>query len=206
MTPQTDLPPHLERFGQQLVAAAHEQANAAPTRKQRWRRPTLIVTPVVVAAVAVAVVLITTAGPTTSKAYALTPSGNGSYTLTINDIATAVPQLNAAFVRLGIHAKAIPVTADCVPEKGTFVPPLMSADSTSLTESITIDNAHIPAGWTVYIAAEETPSGVRLSEGSTGGPRPLTSCMNSSEAPPVIVNPVISTNGTTTTITTTETG
>jgi hypothetical protein len=145
MTKQTDLPPHLERFGQQLVAAAQEQRNAAPTRKQRWRRPTLVATPIVVAAAAAAVVLVTTAGPTTPKAYALTPNGNGSYTLTINDIATAVPQLNAAFKRLGIHAKAIPVTADCVPEKGTFIPPVLSAESDStLTESITIKNANIP--------------------------------------------------------------
>jgi hypothetical protein len=205
MTPQTDLPPHLERFGRQLVAAAHEQADAAPTRKRRWRRPTLIVTPVVVAAVVAAVVLITTAGPTTSKAYALTPNGNGSYTLTINDIATAVPQLNAAFERLGIHAKAIPVTADCVPEKGTFVPPLMSSNNAPpTTESITLSNRNVPAGWTVYIAAEETPAGVRLTLGSTAAPLP--SCMNSNEVPPVIVNPVVVTNGTTSTISTTISG
>ena len=205
MSPETDLPPHLEHFGQQLMAA-HAQRDVAADRRRRWRRPTLVATPVVMAAVAAVVLLVVTAGPTTSKAYALTPTGDGSYTLTINDIATAVPELNAAFARLGIHAKAIPVTADCVPEKGSFVPPLMSSnDAPPLTESITIDNAHIPAGWTVYIAAEDTSTGVRLSEGSEEGPRPLTSCMNSNEAPPVIVNPVVSTNGTTTTITTTET-
>jgi hypothetical protein len=185
MTPHTDLPPHLERFGQQLVAAAHEQRNASPTRTRRWRRPTLVATPVLAAAVAAAVILVTTAGPTTPKAYALTPNGNGSYTLTINDIATAVPQLNAAFQRLGIHAKAIPVTADCVPEKGTFIPPLLAPDDKSpLNESITLSNSNVRPGWTTYIAAEETPSGVRLTLGSTAAPLP--SCMSSHEAPPVI--------------------
>lgn len=197
MTPQTDLPPHLERFGQQLVAAAREQANAAPSRTRRWRRPTLVATPVVVAAVAAAVVLVTTAGPTTSKAYALTPDGNGSYTLTINDIATAVPQLNAAFARLGIRAKAIPVTANCTPQKGTFTPPLPSPDTDAKPdESITLSNAHIPAGWTNYIAAEQTPTGIRLSLGST--PAPLPTCLSTSEAPPVIGDPVTSTGSSTT--------
>lgn len=205
MTPQTDLPPHLERFRHQLVAAAHAQSNAAPTRKRRWRRPTLIATPIAAATAAAAVILVTTAGPATPKAYALTSNGDGSYTLTINDIATAVPQLNAAFARLGIHAKAIPVTSDCTPQKGTFTPPLMSPDEKARPdESITLSNAHLPAGWTTYIAAEQTPTGIRLSVGSTAAPLP--SCMSSNEAPPVIVNPVISTNGTTTTITTTETG
>ena len=205
MTPQTDLPPHLERFGQQLTAAAHQRRDAAPARRSRWRRPTLVATPVLAAAVTATVVLVATAGPTTPKAYALTSNGGGSYTLTINDIATAVPQLNAAFAREGIHAKAIPVTADCTPEKGTFIPPLMSPDdSTPGNETITLNNANVQPGWTTYIAAEQTPAGIRLTLGSTAAPLP--SCLSTHEAPPVIVNPVISTNGTTTTITTTSTG
>ena len=194
MTLEPELPPRLEHFGKQLVAVAH--ARHTPPVRRRWRVRTLIATPVVVAAAVVGVLIATTAGTTTSKAYALTQNENGSYTLTINDISTAVVQLNAAFASLGISAKAIPVTADCTPQAGTFIPPLMApVSSTSGNESITLSNANVPPGWTTYIAAEQTPSGIRLSVGSTAAPLP--SCLITNESAPV-VDPTTTPTSTTT--------
>lgn len=105
-------------------------------------------------------------------------------TLTVNDIATAVPQVNAEFAKLGINATAIPVTPNCTVQDGASSALMAPDESLSMSESITIGNAYIPAGLTAVIAAEQTSSGVRLSMGTTNSPLP--SCLNSNQAAPVI--------------------
>lgn len=153
-----------------------------PMAARRRRRPVAIsMAATGVAVIAAATVLVVSAATSTSRAYALTAEGNGSYTLTINDLATAVPQVNAAFAQLGINAKAIPVTSDC-----TARDPFPGPRGLSMSQSITIDNADIPAGTTAVIAAEQTPSGVRLSMGTTAAPLP--SCLNSNVTAPVVTS------------------
>lgn len=189
------LPAHLERIGLQLTAAAHDLYGSTSTnQRQTWprrlwatlaRAPRIAVAACgagVAAAVAVALVVATAGAP---PAYALTANSNGSYTLTINDIATAVPQVNAEFAKLGINAKAIPVTSSCTASDAAHWP-LMAADpSESTSETITLDSANIPAGSIAIVAAEETPSGVRLDMGTTSE-SPLPTCLNSNQPAPVI--------------------
>ncbi|MGH2871608.1 MAG: hypothetical protein ACRDL5_03995, partial [Solirubrobacteraceae bacterium] len=123
MTTDDHLPAHLERIGLQLTAAAENLYElSSPSERQSWprrlsatlaRAPRIAVAGTsagVAAAVAVTLVIATTGAP---PAYALTANGNGSYTLTINDLATAFPQVNAEFAKLGVNAKAIPVTPNC---------------------------------------------------------------------------------------------
>lgn len=195
MTTDDRLPTHLERIGLQLTAAAHNLYGSTSTiERQTWprrlwvtlaRAPRIAVaggSAGVAAAVAVAVVLATAGAP---PAYALTANGNGSYTLTVNDLATAVPQVNAEFTKLGINAEAIPVTPNCTAAQAANWPLMAPDPSTSMSETITIDNANIPAGSTAIVAAEQTPSGVRLDMGTTAV-SPLPSCLNSNQAAPVV--------------------
>lgn len=162
--------------------ADRARVRSAATPRTR-RRPLVISTAATgLAAVAAAAVLLVSATTNTPPAYALTPHADGTYTLTLNDIATAVPQVNAEFAKLGINATAIPVTSNCTaPDAAKF--PLMAPTAVSTSQSVTIDNADIPAGLTGVVAAEQTSSGVRLSMGTTASPLP--SCLNSNQAAPV---------------------
>lgn len=165
----------------------HHGADCAQTRSvttSRTRsRPVVIGTAATgVAAVAVAAVLVVSATTTTPPAYALTPHADGSYTLTIHELATAVPQVNAEFAKLGINAKAIPVKSNC-----TNTAPFPGPGPLNMSQSITIDNADIPAGTTGLVAAEQTPTGVRLAMGTTAA-SPLPACFNSTLAAPVITS------------------
>ncbi|MGH2860891.1 MAG: hypothetical protein ACRDLT_05195 [Solirubrobacteraceae bacterium] len=193
MTADDHLPAHLERIGLQLTAAAEDlYGSTATSERQTWLRrqwATLVRAPRIavagggaglVAAVAVTLVIATTGAP---PAYALTANSNGSYTLTMNDIATAVPQVNAEFQRLGIKAVVIPVTPNCTaPDTG--IPLLAPTQAFGMSQSVTIDNANISAGDTGFIAAEQTPSGVRFAMGTTDGALPA--CINSNQPAPVI--------------------
>lgn len=160
---------------------------------QRRRRPLLLGSAAAgaagMAAVAVAVTLALTATTATPKAYALTQDANGSYTLTLQDVATALPQVNAEFAKLGIPAKAIPVTADCATQAGGL--PLLGPGGVSMSFSVTFSAKAVPAGWTDFIAVEQTPSGVWESIGSSS--QPLPACLNSHQAPPVTVDPTTGT-------------
>lgn len=176
------LPAHLEDIGRQLTAAAHQLGAPRPRVRRAPRRP-MFALPVIAAAAAVAVVLLTTASPATTPAYALVPRGDGTYTLTIHDVETAIPQINAEFAKLGIRAKAVPVTSTCTAPDLSGIP-LMGPDKTlSPNWSVTIGNAHIPAGNTGLIAAEQTPAGVRLTLGTV--PTPVVpACLNPNQVLP----------------------
>jgi hypothetical protein len=129
-----------------------------------------------VAAAVAAVLLSATAGA--PPAYALTASGNGTYTLTVNNIATAIPALNANFNQLGMNMTVIPVTTTCTaPNDG--VPLVGGWPASTLNETLTLDQANIPAGNQGVIAVYQTPSGgVDLDLGSVTGSGPLPSCLN----------------------------
>jgi hypothetical protein len=172
-----------------------------PDPAPRQRRRGLVVggaTACAAVVAAVVTILALTATGATPKAYALTQNANGSYTLTINDLVTALPQVNAKLAQLGIRAVAIPVTSSCT-AKNTAGIPLLGAGAGSLSQTVTLSNSYLRPGWTEFIAAEQTPAGVRETVGSTGSPLP--SCLSSNQAPPVMVDPTSSsstTSGTTT--------
>jgi hypothetical protein len=160
-------------------------------RSHRRRRPLALGSAAGVTGItAVALTVALSATTAVQKAYALTENPNGTLTLTLSDAATAIPEVNAEFAKMGIAAKVIPVTATCtVTNTGgiSLNPPTAGVTASS---SVTF-STDIPAGWTDFIAAEQTPSGVREVYGSSS--QPLPACLNSNQAPPTIVGAVTST-------------
>ena len=123
------------------------------------------------AAAAIAVLLVLSASSGTPPAYALTERPDGSFTVSLYDIATGVPALNARFAALGIRITAVPVIAGCT--ASSFDP--VQAAPLSRSQTVTVSNRGIPAGWRGFIAAERLPSGrIDLALGDT--PRPIPSC------------------------------
>jgi hypothetical protein len=70
-------------------------------QNRRGGRRLVAVPAALIAAALIAVLLLSSAGPTTTPAYALTRHANGSITITINDLATGIPALNARMKALG---------------------------------------------------------------------------------------------------------
>jgi hypothetical protein len=191
MTTDDRLPAHLERIGWQLTAAAQElyglgsrsegQAWSRRVRARLARAPRLALAGAGAGAgvaVAVAAVLaFATAGA--PPAYALTANGDGTYTITINNIATGIPALNAQLKKLGIDTTAVPVTTTCsAPNDGVAL--VGGWPASTLNQTITLDQANIPAGAQGVIAVYQAPSGgVELTIGTTMGGIP--SCLNSGD-------------------------
>jgi hypothetical protein len=82
------------------------------------------------AAVAAAVVLIVSGTATTTPAYALSQNPDGSVSVTINDLQTAIPQLNARFKAMGIDVTVVPIEQGCPSGGGAFVAPSSLANDT----------------------------------------------------------------------------
>jgi hypothetical protein len=167
-----------DRLWSQLVRQHADEMSvgaAHATRHRTRRRPAVLTasalaTAGVVAAIALAISASTSAPP----AYAVTTNGDGSVTVTLNDV-SAITGLNAELARDGLRAKAIPLTADC-PTRG--FPNAMPAGTNPSTYTITIVPADIPAGYTAIVAARENSSGeVQLAQGTSPSPGP--SCLNS---------------------------
>lgn len=198
MTSHDPLPTHLERIGCQLTAVAEDLYAPGPRAAVRRARSRLASPPSFVRtprfalagvgaglAAAAAVTVFGAAG--TQPAYALTQNSNGTYTATINNIATGVPALNAKLKQLGINITAIPVSTTCTAPNDGFQ--LTSGESSppspapgpgrtvSMSETVTLDQANIPAGSTGVIVAYQAPSGqIDVAMGTTTGSIP--SCLN----------------------------
>lgn len=132
---------------------------------------------VLVLAATLAVVLVLSATTSTPPAYALMQNADGSVTVTINDLTTAIPALNAKFAEMGIEETVIPVKAGC------STPGLVSAPGASLTDSLTLSpgRKYLAPGDTGYLAAEQLPDGkVALSVGAMKPPLP--SCFSNAVA------------------------
>jgi hypothetical protein len=178
------LPAHLDRIGRQLTAAAEQLL--CPTGRSRHRRTRSLFALPVAAATAAAVVVATGTTATAPPAYALTPHGDGTYTVSLTDIATGIPALNVKFKQLGIDETAVPIEASCNgPSLGSG--PWLESQG-SMRETVTVGNQYIDPGLHGDLAAEELPNGqVLIAMGTTG--RAIPSCF----APPRV--PVRTHNG-----------
>jgi hypothetical protein len=113
MTTTDPLPAHLEALGEQLtVAARRRHGNVAPSPR-RPRRSLLVLPVGMLAAAVAAILLIGATGPGTTPAYALTRHVDGSITITLTDLTTGIPALNARLKALGIDTTVIPIRAGC---------------------------------------------------------------------------------------------
>jgi hypothetical protein len=108
------------------------------------------------AAAAVAVFLL--ASPATQPAYALTQNSDGSVTVTIHDVETAVPALNARFKAMGIDETVVPVEANC---RSKAAPPLFVDPKATTDQTLTFYRGHkyLAPGDHGVLAAEQLPNG-----------------------------------------------
>jgi hypothetical protein len=112
-----------------------------------------------------AVALTLRASTAAPPAYALTKVSDGAYTVSLNDIATGIPALNAKFAQLGIPETVVPVRAHC--PASSFDPVQVRAES--MAKTVTVSSRDIPRGDRGFIAAERLADGrVRLAQGTTG--------------------------------------
>lgn len=156
-----------------------DRVTLATVPEQTHKRPLVIGGSLTtLAAISAAAVVAITSATNAPPAYALTPTGDGTYTLRINDIAAAIPALNAKFKQLGINMTVIPVKTTCTaPNDG--VPLVGGWPASTLNETITLDQANIPAGSQGVLAVYQSPSGgVDLDLGSVDGSGPLPPCLN----------------------------
>ncbi len=140
------------------------------SRHQRWarksrlallRRPVpLISSGAVLAGAAVAAVLL--ASPATQPAYALTQNPDGTVTVTINDVETAAPALNAKFASMGIDERVVPVEANCPSSTTSGASLDLFADpQATASDTLTFAPGHkyLDPGYTGVVAAEQLPNG-----------------------------------------------
>ncbi|MGH2888563.1 MAG: hypothetical protein ACRDNJ_02945 [Solirubrobacteraceae bacterium] len=142
------------------------------------RQPVRRITPVALTAggaaglaVAAAAAVLLLSGTTgTPPAYALTAQGDGTYTLTLNELsAGTIPALNAKLAQLGIDVTAVPIEAGCTDTTGIYVQEAPG----SLSETVTVGNQYIDPGQHGFLAAEQLPDGhIGLAMGTTAGPIP----------------------------------
>ncbi len=189
MTSDCPLPPHLDRIGRQLTAAAHERTAIRP--RARRRRANALVGLPAAAALAAAVVLLSSASTTTTPAYALTRHADGSITITLNELTTGIPTLNAKFHELGIDETVIPISAGCQSHDGSG-PIVMHPDpmfeyqgSISTTYTPRAQQRHpAPQGFHYVLAAKRLPNGKIL--GFIGALKaPIPTCLPYSSTPAV---------------------
>lgn len=119
------LPPHLERIGRQLTAAAHDRASPA----RRSRRPALrlvAASTTGLAAIATAAVLAVGATTATPPAFAVTRHHDGSVSVRINrptSIATVNRKLAAMGIeRIGTRAMAAGESLSSIPNCASMPP------------------------------------------------------------------------------------
>ncbi len=136
--------------------ARHELLNH---RLGRFRRPGApVYGAIATGAVALAAVLLLIT-PATEPAYALTRNADGSITVTIHDLQTALPALNARLAALGAHTRIVPVEGSCPAGNPALGGALMVYPRMTATDTITIGTGSREPGYTNVVAAEQLPNG-----------------------------------------------
>jgi hypothetical protein len=143
------------------LVAEHDADRVAlgPAPQRAGRRPLLVGGGVAaIVGVAAAAVVALNAATSAPPAYALTVHADGSVSVTINELSTAIPQLNAEFARRGINETVVPVIAGC-PASREFrlqaYPSLHMSDTWTFTPAYSVR----APGWKGVVAAEQLPSG-----------------------------------------------
>lgn len=161
-------------------------------RDDAGRRP-LMIGGGLTAVVAVTAVGVLGVGALTAAqpAYAMTENADGSYTVTINDVATAIPELNAKFAQMGIEETVVPVTDDCT---NSNVLPLDLDPKMKMSDTVTLGpgRKYLDPGYTGMLAAEQLSNGeVATFMGAVKPPVP--SCVSATTA--ISPNGTVGANG-----------
>ena len=139
--------------------AGAEAGHRSPITDARRRRVVMTSAACgLVAAVAAAAVLLVSVTASTQPAYALTRNPDGSITVTINDLQTAIPELNARFAAMGVDETVIPITQGCKTPTPMPVFPQSTASET-LTFTPNEGRKYLAPGFDGVLAAGYTSTG-----------------------------------------------
>lgn len=153
------------------LAAAHR-----PVRRHDRGRPVALTAGAFGVIGIVTALGLTLTATTSPPAYAVTENGDGSVSVAIHDIRGVAPA-NRELERLGVRARALPVTERCVgvPHPGPKPPPAPSSLGVRVqgTAEVTFQPNAIPAGDTLLLGAVVLPNdGMALRIGLTYGQAP----------------------------------
>jgi hypothetical protein len=188
-----ELEHELQSAAERLVA---EQLSRGPARYVRRRgRVALASGSLAVLGVAAAVVIILLASATSSPspAYALVQQPDGSVTVIVHDLRTAIQPVNARLKALGVPERFIPITDACPAANGGFVYPVKRSQFPQLrwTFSRRMSRRFLNRGYRGYIGLGRSDSGrLLLAQGAMKPPLP--NCLNSTLGK--IVSPLGSTS------------
>ena len=135
--------------------------------------------------------LVLTLGATTDAppAYAIVRHADGSLTITLNDLTTGIPALNARFHALGIPENVIPIYAGCNSPDGSgnlvMHPDPLFEIKGSITMTYTPRAAQqhpAPAGYQYVLAAKRLSNGIVLDFIGALKP-PIPTCLPYSSTP-----------------------
>ncbi len=131
------------------------------------------------AAAAVVVILLVSASSTPSPAYALVQHPDGSVTVTVHNLHTAIQPINARLKALGIPERLIPITGACPRANGGFVYPVKRSQFPQLRWTFSRRASRKWArGYWGYIGLGRSNKGTLLLAQGAMKP-PLPSCFNS---------------------------
>jgi hypothetical protein len=153
-----------EHRGDEVTSKRAKAAVGPRAQFMRARRRPLAMTAGalgVIAATAVAIVLLVSATANTQPAYALTQNPDGSIIVTINDLQTAIPQLNARFAAMGVDETVVPITQSCPTQMSVPAYP-QSAANDKLTFTVNEGHKYLAPGFDGLLAAGYTSSGQLL--------------------------------------------
>jgi hypothetical protein len=153
---------------------------AGRARLQHRRLATSAGLTAVAAAVAAATVLLVGATTATRPAYALVQHPDGSVTVTVHNLRTAVKPLNARLAALGIAERIIPINDACPASNGGFVYTVKRSQFPQLRWTFTPRESRkfLSGGEWGYIGIGRSDSGQLLLAQGAMKP-PLPSCLNS---------------------------
>lgn len=140
--------------------------------RSRPRAPMVAVAVALLGAL-VAVVLATTTGTSTSEAYVVSQSSDGTVTVSINEL-TGISGANAQLASLGVKVRVAAVEPDCS-QVGQIVriPPALAPDLAVLSgQGVTIQPNLIPQEDTLVLSARQVGQAVALSYGLYQDPPP----------------------------------
>jgi hypothetical protein len=154
-------------------------ASQTPQRRRRVTITAGLTAAVAAAAVALAVVLLIGATTATQPAYALVQHADGSVTVTVHNLRTAIQPINTHLSALGIPERFIPITDACPKSNGGFVYPVRPSQYPQLRWTFTRAGSRkmAPGDWG-YIGIGRSDAGRLLLAGGAMKP-PLPSCFNS---------------------------
>ncbi len=193
MTLVPELEHELQSAADRLVSRQSSRGSARDAR--RPGRVAMASGSLAVLGVAAAVVVLLLASATSipSPAYALVEQPDGSVTVIVHNLHTAIQPINARLKALGVPERFIPITDACPAANGGFVYPVKRSQFPQLrwTFSRRMSRRFVDRGEWGYIGLGRSDNGQLLL--AQGGMRPpLPTCLNSTLG--MIVSPLGSTS------------